>query len=208
MARGGWVDKSEQGMKNRTVVAYMGTVLLMLSAGYAYAIDQKPGDWEYGFYAGWYMPDPNALDSAATGGVRMGYRATENIALTGSLGYTSLEGDKGAGASTAKFKVDFTVFDFDVWYIFWPDRRLSLMLGAGPGWAYADGSATNNAGNAIDDGHVTDNTLTGNVAFGPLFRLNDRVDLRLMTRLRYYDHRSNDDLDKEITLGIVFPLQF
>lgn len=195
-------------MKNRTVVAFMGTMLLTLSAGYAYAIDQKPGDWEYAFYAGAYLPQPSAFDTGATYGARMGYRATEHVALTGSLGYTSLQGQDGSGAARVKGDVDYLMLDFDAWYIFWPDRRLSLTIGAGPGYAWGNGSMENNAGNNVDSGHITDGSLTFNAALGPVFRLNDRVDLRLMTRFRYYDNRGQDDVDKEITLGIVFPLQF
>jgi Outer membrane protein beta-barrel domain len=195
-------------MKNRTVVAYMGTVLLTMSAGFAHAIDQKPGDWEYAFYAGYYLPDPDALDDGPTGGVRVGYRATENIALTGSVGYTSLDGEEGSGSSRIKGDLDIVMFDFNVWYMFFPDRRLSFTIGAGPGYAWTNGSIENDAGVNFDSNHTTDSTLTFNAALGPVFRLNDRVDLRLMTRLRYYDNRKDDDLDKEITLGIVFPLTF
>jgi hypothetical protein len=195
-------------MKNRTVGAYMGTVLLTLSAGYAYAIDQKPGDWEYAFYAGAYLPDPSELDSGPTGGMRIGYRATERVALTASLGYTSLDGEAGSGTTKIKGDLDALLLDFNAWYIFWPDRRLSFTIGAGPGYAWGNGSIENNAGVNVDSGHITDGSLTFNAALGPIFRLNDRVDLRLMTRVRYFDNREDDDLDKEITLGIVFPLQF
>jgi Outer membrane protein beta-barrel domain len=194
-------------MKNR-VVAYMGTVLLTLSAGYAYAIDQKPGDWEYGFYAGAYLPDPSVLDTGPTGGMRIGYRVNENIALSGSLGYTSLDGEDGSGSSRVKADLDAALLDFNAWYIFFPEKRLSLTLGAGAGYAWGNGSFDNNAGNSINSGGLNQDSPTYNFAIGPIFRWTDRLDLRLMTRFRYFTDRQKNDTDREVTLAIVFPLQF
>ena len=198
-------------MKKRAVVAYVGSALLTLSAGFAHAIDQQPGDWEYAFYAGAYMPGPSELDSGATGGARIGYRATENIALSASAGYSDLSGDSGSGASKIKGSWQGYLLDFDVWYIFFPNNRFSFTVGAGPGYAWNDLSLKGNTGN-VDTGHLGDNSLTFNAAIGPIIKINDRFDLRLMTRLRYFDNRNNgpsdDAFDKEITLGIVFPLKF
>ena len=195
-------------MKKRAVVAYVGSALLTLSAGFAHAIDLEPGSWQYGFYGGAYLPDPNELDSGGTGGARIGYLASEHVALSASGGYTDLSGSTGSGAAEVKGKWQAYLLDFNVWYIFFPDRRFSFTVGAGPGYAWADGDFTNNAGNNIDSGHKGDNSLTFNVAIGPVIKINDRVNLRLMTRLRYFDQRDKNDTDKEITLGIAFPLKF
>jgi hypothetical protein len=195
-------------MNRRVVVACVGSALLMLSAGFAHAIDLEPGSWAYGFYAGAYLPDPSELDSGATGGARIGYLASDHVALSASAGYTDLDGSVGSGASKIKGTWKAYLLDLNVWYILFPEKRFSFTIGAGPGYAWNDLSLNNNASNNVSTGHQGDDSLTFNVALGPVIKINDRINLRLMTRFRYFDERDNDETDREITLGIAFPLKF
>jgi outer membrane protein OmpA-like peptidoglycan-associated protein len=195
-------------MTNRMVVAYLGAALLSVGAGFASADDERAGEWSWGLYGGAYIPDSDLLDTGPTGGIRFGYRVDDHVALSTSLGYASVEGDDGSGVDEIKVDIDAILLDLNAWYIFRPQSRLSFMIGAGPGWAWVDGSATNNAGNNLDSGHATDDSLTANIAFGPMIKIGDSLNLRLMTRFRYFDQRTGneDGIDREITLGIVFPL--
>lgn len=192
----------------RRAVAYVGSALLALSAGFAHAIDLEPGSWQYGLYAGAYMPDPSELDTGATGGARIGYLASDHVALSASLGYTDLDGSSGSGASKVNGKWQSYLLDFNVWYILFPERTFSFTIGAGPGYAWNDVNLNGNGGN-VDTGHQGDDSVTFNVALGPVIKISDRINLRLMTRLRYFDQRGgSQDMDREITLGIAFPLKF
>jgi len=193
-------------MTNRMVMAYLGAAFLTLCAGAATADDQPVGSWAWGIYGGAYIPEPNQLDTGATGGFRIGYRAAEHAALSGSLGYTKLQGSTGSGAAKIKGDLQAILLDFDAWYIFRPDSRFSFTVGAGPGYVWDDGSMENNAGNNLKAGHVTDDSITANVAFGPIIKLGKSANLRLLTRFRYIDQRDNNDVDREITLGLMFPL--
>jgi OOP family OmpA-OmpF porin len=41
---------------------------------------------------------------------------------------------------------------------------------------------------------------------GPIIKLGERANLRLLTRLRWFDERKDDEMDREITLGLMFPI--
>jgi outer membrane protein OmpA-like peptidoglycan-associated protein len=172
----------------------------------ATADDQPVGSWSWGIYGGALIPDPDQLDTGPTGGIRIGYRTAEHLALSGSLGFASLEGEEGSGSSKIKGNLDSILLDFNIWYIFRPQSRFSFTIGAGPGWVWNDGSVDNNNID-IDEGHVTDDSITGNIAFGPIIKISENWNLRLLTRFRYVDERDEgSDVDREITLGLMHPL--
>ncbi len=179
---------------------------MALCAQTTLAYDLGPGQWDLGIYGGAYMPDLEELDNGYTGGLRLGYQPSEHILLSSSLGYTNLDGNTGKGASRIRGNFDAWLLDFNVWYIFRPESRLSLLVGAGPGWAFVDSSLKNSLGVSLDPGGEGDDTFTANLAFGPLFKLNDHVNIRLMSRLRYFEQRNNDKVDREFTLGLEIPL--
>ena len=194
-------------MQNRMLLAFLGAAFACVFTAAAFADDEPVGGWVWGIYGGAYIPDPNEFDTGPVGGMRLGYRTGDHTGISASLGYATVEGETGSGPLKIKGDVDAWLLDFNVWYIFRPEKRLSLTVGAGPGWAWNDGSLTNNAGNSVDKGHITDDSITANVAFGPILKLGKSANLRLLTRFRYIDERgSGNDVDREITLGLMFPL--
>jgi hypothetical protein len=45
-----------------------------------------------------------------------------------------------------------------------------------------------------------------NVGMGPAIQLNDRLALRILNRFRWYEDRSRDEVDQEITIGLLVKL--
>src|SRR5580765_2776507 len=126
-------------MQNRMLLAFLGAAFACLFTTGAVADDEPIGGWAWGIYGGAAIPDPNELDTGPTGGMRIGYRTSEHSAISGSLGYATVEGETGSGITKIKGDVDSWLLDFDAWYIFRPQSRLSFTIGAGPGWAWNDG---------------------------------------------------------------------
>jgi outer membrane protein OmpA-like peptidoglycan-associated protein len=193
-------------MQNRMLLAFLGTAFFSVCAGVAAAAETEVGGWAWGIYGGAYIPEPDQLDTGPTGGFRIGYRGSEHTALSGSLGYTKLDGSTGSGATKIKGDLEAILLDFDVWYIFRPEKTFSFTIGVGPGYVWNDGSIDNNLNLNIDRNHTTDDSLTANAAFGPIIKISENWNLRLLTRFRYIDERQNNDVDKEITLGLMHPL--
>src|SRR5262249_40184265 len=111
-------------MQNRMLVAFLGA-FFGVCAGVAAAADVDVGGWAWGVYGGVYIPEPNELDNGPTGGFRIGYRAAENAALSGSLGFAKLNGSTGSGATKVKGDLEAILLDFDVWYVFRPEKTFS-----------------------------------------------------------------------------------
>jgi len=180
----------DTNLKLKSLLAAAGLALSATGAG---AADVDPGQWAWGPYIGAYIPDPGAIDTGMTGGLRLGYRASERVAFSGSLGYAPLEADD------FDIDVDLTLLDFNAWYIFRPEAKVSLTIGAGPGWAWVDAQGPGGSS-------FSDDSFTANVAFGPIIKLGERANLRLLNRFRYFDERDDDEIDQEITLGLMFAL--
>src|SRR5262245_11179286 len=117
-------------MQNRMLFAFLGAVFACLFTAEAAADDEAIGGWAWGPYAGIFMPDPNQLDNGPVGGLRLGYRTGEHSAISGSLGYTTLDGETGSGATRIKGDLDAWLLDFNVWYIFRPQATFSFTIGA------------------------------------------------------------------------------
>ncbi len=45
-----------------------------------------------------------------------------------------------------------------------------------------------------------------NIAIGPAIGINDRLMIRILNRYRWHEDRNDDNIDQEITLGLVVKL--
>lgn len=192
-------------MDIKRAASWLGAAIIATCGATANAAEIESGLWAWGPYGGWYMPDSDVIDAGPTGGLRIGYMASDHVALTGSFGYASLEGEEGQGENEIEADLDVGLIDLNAFYVFRPESKLSFTVGAGVGWAFVDGEISNFQGQTISDS-LSDDSFTYNVAAGPIIKLGERANLRLLTRLRWFDEREDDEMDREITLGLMFPI--
>jgi hypothetical protein len=104
------------------------------------ADDEPIGGWVWGIYGGAAIPDPNELTPPNR-------RITHRLPHWGShrdkrsLGYATVEGETGSGIT--KTGVMSTRGCRLQRLVHLPAAVLSFTIGAGPGWAWNDGSLTN-----------------------------------------------------------------
>jgi hypothetical protein len=182
--------------------ACMALALAALSPA-AHAAAPKEGKWAIGFYAGTYKPESDDLEDQDTFGVRLGYMFTKHVSFGGSLGLISTESDISGTGVSGEVDIDFTLLDFDFVYAFRPDKRFSIALGGGPGWAFAsaDGEVTTPLGTVSFEG-ADDDSFTMNAIVGGAIGLGKtrKFFLRPATRFRWFEKREEDDIDQEFTV--------
>ncbi len=145
---------------------------------------------EFEAYLGAYSPEPDVLDSAATVGIRVGYNITQRFNVTGELGFVSADGKSSGPGKASDIDWVFTDFSF-VWNIR-PNRKFVTTLYSGPGYAFASG----------DIGGLDDDSFTFHFGFGFKWDMTDNFYLRLASRLRWFENRNDDEIDREITFGV------
>jgi hypothetical protein len=177
------------------------TLLLLAVGPAAGAADQ--GKWFVGVYGGDYDPGPSVVDDEATFGARFGYLLTPRVAISASVGVADAESKFDQSTFTGNVKGDFTFLDFNAFYMFRPEKRFRFTAGGGLGGAFAsfDGQVTG-PGATVVFSDFTDESLTLNAGFGPVFRINDQWILRLLNRYRWFENREDDEVDQETTLGV------
>ena len=65
---------------------------------------------------------------------------------------------------------------------------------------------TGGMGHAFVHGIGEGDSFIMNVGMGPAIRLNDRLIIRILNRFRYFENRDDDNVDQEITVGLVVKL--
>ena len=50
-----------------------------------------------------------------------------------------------------------------------------------------------------------DDSFTLNAGIGPVFKVG-KVNIRILNRWRYFDERDDDEIDSELTIGVLVPL--
>ena len=147
---------------------------------------------EFEAYLGAYTPGPDGLDSAATGGIRVGYNITQRFNVTGELGFASTDGEKSRRGRTVDADVDWVFTDFSFGLNIRPNKKFGLALYAGPGYVFGSG----------DLGSLDNDTFTFHGGIGAKWDLGDRFYLRLDGRFRWFENRNRDETDNEITFGV------
>ncbi len=163
------------------------------------------GRWFGGVYVGNYNPGPDVIDDEPTFGIRVGYVLSPHVSVSGSLGTADAESSFDQVTFTGNVEGDFLFLDANAFYMFRPESRFRFTLGGGVGGAFAsfDGQVTG-LGAVVTFEDFTDESLTLNAGLGPVFKINDRIFLRLLTRFRWFENREDDEIDQEITLGFGF----
>lgn len=141
----------------------------------------EQGRWAVMAFGGIYKPKPHGVDNGGVFGIRGGHALTDRVAVSGSLTHSDL----GHG--------DQTMVDANGAYGFRPGKRFSFVVTGGIGVAFIDNAGEND-------------TFTMNVGFGPAIGLNERLAIRLLNRFRWFQNRNSDQVDQEITLGLVVKL--
>jgi hypothetical protein len=181
-------------------------LMLSLLAGTAVAqVSPGAGTWMIGGYAGLYQPDPSILDDSGTGGVRLGRLMSDRLALVGSLGITKPDVDD----SRLDGDLDVTLLDVNATYLFGGSGWFGFALTGGIGYAWIDANIKDSIdpdfgvcrGNRCD----VDDSFTVNVGIGPVFKVG-KVNIRILNRWRYFDERDDDEIDSELTIGVLVPL--
>ncbi len=160
---------------------------------------------EFEAYLGAYSPGPDVLDSAATGGIRVGYNITQRFNVTGQLGFASTDGDKSGRGRTADVDVDWVVADFSFVWNIRPNKKFVPTLYAGPGYAFGSADIDRPSGSgSLFDGleDLDDDSFTFHGGIGCKWDLGDSFYLRLDGRLRFFENREDDETDSEITFGV------
>lgn len=167
----------------RQIFSALATFAAMTGPMLAVAENLEEGRWAVMAFGGLYKPNPGGLDNEGIYGIRGGYGITDRVYASTSLGHS----DIGPG--------DQTLLDVNGGYVFRPGKRLSMALTGGVGYAFY-----NDLGSSVDD------SFTMNVGFGPAIGLNDRLVLRILNRFRWFEDRSDDEVDQEITIGLLVKL--
>lgn len=163
------------------------------------------GDWGIGVYGGLYKPGPDLFDDSGIFGVRVGYMLTEHWALSGSVGFTSLEADEDEledlGVS-GDLEADLTLVDVNVFWLFRPENWFTFTAGGGIGGSFSSSDADLRlpGGRRVEFEDLEEDSFTANVGIGPIFRFGEGFTIRLMPRLRYFENREDDETDFESTL--------
>ncbi len=165
----------------RQILTVLVAVCAVSGPTLAIADAREEDRWAVMLFGGVYKFNPGGIDNETIFGIRGGYALTDRVVVSASVGRS----DVGPGEQT--------LFDGNIGYAFRPDKRLSLVLTAGVGYAFYS-----------DIGE--DGSFSMNVGFGPAIGLNDRLTIRVLNRFRWFENRSDDNIDQEITLGLVVKL--
>jgi Outer membrane protein beta-barrel domain len=172
-------------MTQRHVFGIAAAILMAVLASPAQAVTTAE-TVEFEAYLGAYSPGPGKLDSAATGGIRVGYNITQRFNVTGELGFTSTDVNRRGG------DVDWVFTDFSFAFNLRPNKTFSAVLYAGPGYAFGSGEI----------GDLSDDSFTFHGGIGAKWDLRDSFYLRLDGRRRWFESRNDNESDREITFGV------
>lgn len=151
------------------------------------------GTWAVVAFGGIDKPKPHGVHNEVIYGIRAGKALTERAMAGVSLGHSNY----GSGEQTA-LDADFG-YHFPLskrMYFLGPDAimdRISIAFVGGFGYA-----ALKDVG--------SDGSFTLNVGLGPAFVINDRLMLRILNRFRWFQDRNRDNVDQEVTMGLVVKL--
>ena len=163
------------------ILTALAAVCVIFGPTLAFADKLEKGQWAVMMFGGVHQFNPSGIDNETIYGIRAGRALTNRWLVTGSLGRS----DVGPGEQT--------LLDANIGYTFRPDKRLSLVVTGGVGYAFYS-----------DIGE--DGSFSMNVGFGPAITINDRLIIRVLNRFRWLENRNNDNVDQEITLGLVVKL--
>ena len=157
-------------------------------------------------FGGNYAPGPDdVLDDEATFGLRAITMLSPKVALVGSVSTVNFEDTVTDGMTVVNFDADILLIDISAGYVFRPDKRVNIALGGGIGGAFssADGTFTTPLVKGFFD-DFEESSLTLNAVVGPVIHLTQRIYLKPVMRVRWFENREDDETDVESTLAVGF----
>lgn len=165
----------------RQILTTLAALCVIAGPTLAFADNLDEGRWAVMVFGGVNKAKPHGIHNEVVYGIRGGYGLTERWVVAASLGHS----DFGPG--------DQTLIEANFGYTFRPDKRLSMIVTGGMGHAFVHGTGKSDS-------------FIMNVGMGPAIRLNDRLIIRILNRFRYFENRDDDNVDQEITVGLVVKL--
>ena len=186
--------------------AWSFAVLLILVVGSHAHAAVSQGQWSGEIFGGNYGPGPDdVLDDEGTFGLRVITMVSPRWAVVGSASTVNFEDTVMDGTTTVNFDTDVLLLDFSAGYVFFPDKRVSIALGAGIGGSFSstDGTFTSPTLQVVFE-ELDESSLTLNAAAGPVIQLSRRIYLKPLVRIRWFENREDDETDLESSLAFGF----
>jgi hypothetical protein len=180
--------------------------MLILVAGSHAQAQVSEGQWMGEVFGGNYGPGPDdVLDDESTFGLRAVTMLTPKVALVGSISTVNFEDTVTDGLTTVNFDTDVLLVDFTAAYIIRPDKRVNIAFGGGIGGSFSstDGTFTTPVVIGFFD-DFEESSFTLNAVVGPVIHLSQRVYLKPLMRVRWFENRDDDETDLESTLAVGF----
>jgi len=166
----------------------------------------EPGPWSASIYGGIYLPDWEAVDNAATYGIRIARPFADHFVASGAVSTVSLDGHSERNGIVKDANFDLTLADAEIGYVVDPSSTVSLTTAIGIGWAFTDGALKVSDGDGGFRHSSGDDSFTASISVGPIVRITDRIALRIVSRWRWFEARKDDEIDQEVLAGLVFGL--
>jgi hypothetical protein len=178
-------------------------VLASLAVGFPALAAIEPHGKVFEVWVDDYTPGASELDSDLAYGVRFTYNANERFSYAWEGGYVSTSGEFTDGATTTKADYSSWFSDFLVDINFASKSKVVPVVFLGFGWAgeNADAKSTGTLLTVtIEDVYQSGITLQGGGALK--IQLGKSFELRPAIRWRWFEARSQDDVDTEYLLGL------
>lgn len=149
-----------------------------------------------------YTPGASELDSDLAYGVRFTYNANERLSYAWEGGYVSTSGEFTEGNTTTQVDYSSWFSDFLVDFNFASKSKVVPVVFVGFGWAGESADAKSSGTLltvTIEDVYQSGITLQGGGALK--IQLGKNFELRPGIRWRWFEARSQDDIDTEYLLG-------
>ena len=169
---------------------------------------EHPGAWEKELFFGLYDPEPELLDEVGTVGMRLNYIMSGHFSVLGELGFINRTEVRftvdDPDSSEAQLEYDAIFLDASLSWQPLKLKRWVLGVYGGPGWSFISGrvrTVEDDRPTSVVQGLENDSfSAHGGVSLKWYF--GQGFYLRGTGRVRWFEARDSDDLDREITLAL------
>jgi hypothetical protein len=177
-------------------------VLVALAVGTPALADVQPKGKVFEVWFEDYVPGAPEFDPNLAYGLRFAYNNNERITYAGEAGYVATTGTFSDSLSTTKVDYSSWFVDFIVDINFAAKKKVVPVIFLGLGWAgeSADAKSTGTLLTVTVEGaYDAGFTLQGGGALK--IQMGKKFELRPAVRWRWFDQRSENDVDTEFLLG-------